>query len=715
MRVRYAMWGVLFVVSASTALAQTATVRVEVRAEAGPVADADVFVNGVSHRTDINGKVVVMVPSGTAQIVVVKAGFAPASASVDVQAGQEQPVIVDLTTESTMREEVTVSAARTDKRLEDVPMRVEVLSADEIEEKVMMTPGDIVMMLNEMGGLRVQATSPSLGAASIRIQGMRGRYTRFLSDGLPLFGQQVGGLGLLQIPPTDLGQVEVIKGVASALYGAGAMGGVVNLVSRRPMERPSQDVLVNRSSRGATDAVAFLSAPFKSGWGGTLLGGGHWQQQNDINGDGWVDLPGYNRGELRPRLFWDDHTGKSFFATAGATWETRHGGTVSGAVLPTTHEPYQEALDTGRFDVGVVGQTLLSTAYVLTARASAAWQHHDHRFGDIRERDIHDTAFGELSVRRHVRRQTWVVGVAVERDAFDAQDLPQFSYTFTTPGTFLQDDVDVTHWLSLSASGRLDHHSRYGTFFSPRVSTLVRAGRWTSRISAGTGFYPSTPLTEETEAAGLSRLNVKTPLRAETGESGSVDVTRTNGPLSYTATFFASRVRNPVRVERVSEYLLANLSRPTTNVGTELLATWRRAPLTLTANYAFVRAREFDETGFGFADVPLTPKHALGVVGMWEREGVGRVGLEWYYTGRQRLEANPFRGESEPYALFGLLIERVFGPVRLFVNGENLGNVRQTQWDPLIRAFPGVDGRWTVDAWAPLDGRNVNGGIRVRF
>src|SRR5687767_6046179 len=118
-------------------------------------------------------------------------------------------------------------------------MRVEVLVREEIEEKMLMTPGDIVMMLNEMGGLRVQATSPSIGAASVRVQGMNGRYTRFLSDGLPLFGQQVGGLGLLQIPPMDLGQVEVIKGVASALYGAGAMGGVVNLLSRRPGPEPA--------------------------------------------------------------------------------------------------------------------------------------------------------------------------------------------------------------------------------------------------------------------------------------------------------------------------------------------------------------------------------------------------------------------------------------------------------------------------------------------
>jgi outer membrane receptor protein involved in Fe transport len=152
-------------------------------------------------------------------------------------------------------------------------MRVEVLAREEIEEKMLMTPGDIVMMLNEMGGMRVQTTSPSLGAASVRIQGMRGRYTRVLSDGLPLFGE-VDGLGPLQIPPMDLGQVEVIKGVASALYGAGAMGGVINLLSRRPGAEPEEEFLVNRSTRGATDAVTYLSRTFTRGWSGSLLGGG---------------------------------------------------------------------------------------------------------------------------------------------------------------------------------------------------------------------------------------------------------------------------------------------------------------------------------------------------------------------------------------------------------------------------------------------------------
>ena len=226
---------------------------------------------------------------------------------------------------------------------------MEVLGREEIEEKMLMTPGDIVMMLNEMGGMRVQATSPSIGAASVRVQGMKGRYTRFLSDGLPLFGQQVGGLGLLQIPPMDLAQVEVIKGAASALYGAGAMAGVVNLLSRRPAAEPVREMLVNRTTLGGTDAVLFLSSPLGPRWGASLLGGGHWQTREDLDDDGWADVAGYGRGIARPRLFWDGGGGRTAFLTAGVTYENRDGGTMSGATLAATGLPYQETLDTRRY------------------------------------------------------------------------------------------------------------------------------------------------------------------------------------------------------------------------------------------------------------------------------------------------------------------------------------------------------------------------------
>ena len=90
--------------------------------------------------------------------------------------------------------------------------------------------------------------------------------------------------------------------------------------------------------------------------------------------------------------------------------------------------------------------------------------------------------------------------------------------------------------------------------------------------------------------------------------------------------------------------MLSTLPDPTTNAGLELLGTWRRAPFSVTASYTYVRARE--TVNAIEEDVPLTPRHSAGVVGMWEKEDVGRVGIEWYYTGQQSLEENPYREAS---------------------------------------------------------------------
>src|SRR5207237_7664948 len=98
-----------------------------------------------------------------------------------------------------------------------------------------------------------------------------------------------------------------------------------------------------------------------------------------------------------------------------------------------------------------------------------------------------------------------------------------------------------------------------------------------------------------------------------------------------------------------------------------------------------------------------------------ESEAAGRVGVELYLTGRQRLELNPYRENSRPYWIMGILAERKIAGLRLFVNGENLTGVRQTDYDPMLRPTRAADGRWTVDAWAPLEGRVVNGGVRVSF
>ena len=101
-------------------------------------------------------------------------------------AAQDTAVAIELVEEEAELETIVVTATRGERRVEDTPLRVEVIDEEEIAEKVAMTPGDIAMMLNETSGLRVQSSNPSLGGASVRIQGLRGRYSLLLADGLPL-------------------------------------------------------------------------------------------------------------------------------------------------------------------------------------------------------------------------------------------------------------------------------------------------------------------------------------------------------------------------------------------------------------------------------------------------------------------------------------------------------------------------------------------------
>ncbi|MDP2058936.1 MAG: Plug domain-containing protein, partial [Flavobacteriaceae bacterium] len=114
-------------------------------------------------------------------------------------------------------DEVIITATRSSRTIENTPTRLEAISGEELEEKGNMKPGDIRMMLNESTGIQTQQTSATSYNSSIRIQGLDGKYTQILRDGFPLYSGFSGGLGLLQVVPLDLKQVEVIKGASSTL------------------------------------------------------------------------------------------------------------------------------------------------------------------------------------------------------------------------------------------------------------------------------------------------------------------------------------------------------------------------------------------------------------------------------------------------------------------------------------------------------------------
>lgn len=617
--------------------------------------------------------------------------------------------------EAEQLEDIIVQSTRSRRRVQDEPVRVEIIGQEEIEEKLLMRPGNISMLLAETGGLRVQVTSPGLGAANIRVHGMRGRYTQLLADGLPLYGGQGSSLGLLQIPPSDLGRVEIIKGAASALYGGQALGGVINLISRRPGDVASGELILNATTRDGQDVSLYGTAPLVGGWSGSLIATANRQTVHDLDDDGWIDIPGYERWTARPRLFWAGADGSTAFLTIGAMAEDRRGGTRDGRRAPDG-QPFAQNQGTRRLDGGFTWERPLGDDRYLQIRASAVDLDHRHRFGALLEKDRHRTWSAEASLSAEALGSSWLGGLAWQVDDYGSEPFPGFDYRYSVPAVFAQVEHDLTGDLTLAASARYDDHDRYGGQFSPRLSLLYRTGPWSVRGSWGRGFYAPTPFVEETEAAGLSRLVPLGDLEAETAQTASVDFAYGSGPWEANLTLFGSDIQDAVGLTTVSPALvrLDNIGGITRTRGVEALTRWRNGPFVVTGSYLYVDAREPD--GPGRRAVPLTPRHSAGVVAMWEDHDRGRIGFEAYYTGTQPLEDDPFRARGKPYWELGLLGEIVVAErYRVFLNLENLLNVRQTRESPLVRPSRAPDGRWTVDAWQPLEGFIANAGVRIRF
>lgn len=705
-----------------TALAQdsasaVATVRVRVLQDSALVSGAIVRAARIGAITGPSGLAILRLAPGAHTVIVGKLGFRPESLFLQVRSRLDTTVTVALAERAAEISTIIVTSTRTERRLEDEPLRVEVLAGEDVSEKTDMRPADLRTLFREMGGVRVQTTSPSLGAATVRVQGLRGRYTAVLNDGLPLYGTQASGFGLVQQSPLDLRQVEVIKGAASALYGPSALGGVVNLISRRPPD--SSQVLFNQTASGGSDALLFLARSMSSRLSLTALAGAHVQRPIDADRDNWSDIAGFRRAELRPRLFYRDTAGRSLMITGGGFAEDRAGGPM---IARTSLAATADSLATRHGDFGAVGQWRLSEAFALASRVAANLQTRRRLFSGVLERERQRTVFGEVTATASSHRGTLVTGVAWQQERYGNDDAPEFDETLSTPAVFVQHTFTPVSWFSATLNGRCDASDKYGTICSPRGSVLTQVGEMLSvRASIGGGWFAPMALNEATEVIGLTRVSVPVPLEAERARTASIDVTATRGPLQVNGTLFANRVTRPVGLRTVvgdptGRLQLVNSPGVMRTRGTELFAVYNREPVIATAYYATLRSREISPETGEEREVPLTPRNEAGLdLALEEDEAGAYLALEVFYTGVQALDDNPYRSFSRPYTTYGLLGSKRFGRATVFLNVENLSNVRQSRYDPIVRPSLGAGRERSVPAWAPLHGRTVNGGVRYAF
>jgi outer membrane receptor for ferrienterochelin and colicins len=182
--------------------------------------------------------------------------------TVDLSLEAVASISIDLEPEGYEGEEVVITGTRTQRGIQDAPIRVEAIPEHEIVEESFIRPSTVASIISEIPGLHQQITNLTSNTANIRIQGMQGRYTQFLRDGIPGFGALSMGISLTQLPPLNLRQVEIVKGASSVLYGGDAISGVINFITKEPEEHPELTFLVNATSHKGLDGGAYYAQKF---------------------------------------------------------------------------------------------------------------------------------------------------------------------------------------------------------------------------------------------------------------------------------------------------------------------------------------------------------------------------------------------------------------------------------------------------------------------
>jgi outer membrane receptor protein involved in Fe transport len=411
--------------------------------------------------------------------------------------------------------------------------------------------------------------------------------------------------------------------------------------------------------------------------------------------------------------------------TAGWTNENRRSGTFEDARLPDFNM-YREDNVTRRADAGTVGTIALDTNAFLTVRASMTREWRTRWYGNERERNRRNTIFGDVAITKSLGEHVVVGGVAFERDQYTALDVRGFTYRYTTPALYAEHTWTPDSWIGITSGARLDLHSEFGDFVSPRMSIVVHPSEtFTARLSAASGVYAPTPLTDETEALGLSHFRARAR-EAEHATGWSLDLDRIKGAMELRGSAYRTVVAHPLTLRRQEEELqLVNAEQPSRTQGVDLSARYRMRPLRYTATYSFIDATRPEIgviSGIDFSfdttmqrAVPLNPQHAVGFDVAHEKENDRIVGVGIRVVGRQALTDTMFT-RSRTYVTMDARVEKhLRRRAILFVSGRNLTGAHQDDMIPVLLPSSSAAGTWTRDPWGPLEGLVVSAGLRMKY
>ena len=673
----------------------------------------------MGNTTDVDGIITLILPDGKHHLEISYIGYEKEELIVTVPNRSTYEVL--MTPASSELEEVLVVSSRANRTVVNTPSRIEIIT-DEIEEAATMDPSKIAHLLMHTTGVQVQQQSATSGTASVRIQGLYGRYTQILKDGFPIYGGFTGGLGVLQIPPLDLRQVEFIKGSSSTLYGGGAIGGLINLVSKVPQEKPEASLHLNMSQIGNLDLNSFYSHK-NNKWGLTIFTSNNSNSAYDVDNDGFSDVPEVRKFNFNPRVFYylNDHTTISL---GGAfTNENRIGGQmeiIEGAVVTNENDFFERNKSK---QLSTLFQLIHEISPNRSLEIKNSTNHFDRNIflNDYSFSGNQFSGFSEINYQQHTVKGDLTLGANLYTESFREVNLLASTLRnqdLTTIGIFGQYIHDISSKISAEMGIRTDYNTDYGIFVLPKIGLVYKHSLYFSaRIGGGLGYKLPAIFTEDAEAMAFDNIlpidhNIQEAEKS-IGLNGDLTfrfISNENLSVSLTEYFFYNRLNSPLILEDNGHGSLTfvNSNGAFETKGIESLIKASAGNFHLYFGYTYVNATRTQD---GKTTVlPLTPEHSIHGDLMYIIDGKWRCGIDAEYESEQVL-----RSGRKVRALFkaGFLAERMFDHLSVYINLENWTDTRQTKYESLFMAPETNPG--STEVWAPLDGFIFNAGVKVKL
>ena len=660
------------------------------------------------------------IADGRQTIVVTGIGYTEKEIKMTFPQNETVNILMDASAED-LEEIKVVSSTRSSRNIKDIPTRIEGIPAADLDEKSVMQPGNIKMLVSEIAGVQTQQTSQVSGGSSIRIQGLEGKYTQLLQDGFPLYSGFASGLSVLQIPPLNLKRVEVIKGATSTLYGGGAIAGLINLITKVPTAEREISFLANVNQTNALDLSAFYGEKYKK-TGLTFFASGNTQKAYDANKDGFSDIPKYTRYTLSPKFYYypSDKTTLSIGVNAG--FEKRIGGDMIAInnKADAVHTFY-ESNNSNRLSTQASFEKKLFNKNILTVKNSIAF------FNRKIERKTYNfdgrqtATFSEINLLIPHEKSEWNVGANYISDNFKQTNstASKLNYNNTAAGLFAQNNLKVSEKFIAESGLRLDVTNRNSAFVLPRLSLLYKiTDNLTTRIGGGLGYKMPNIFSEDAEEKAFQNI---TPLNFVT-----VKAERSyglNGDLNYKTVlfedinfsinqlFFYTVIKDPLVLQPLTstnDFAFKNAQGNIDTKGFETALKFRMEDISLYVGYTFTDVkRNFNNSSTAN---PLSAKHHLNIDLMYELNEKLRIGYELYYVGAQYLSTNE---KVRDYWVTGLSSEYKFKHFSLFINFENFTDTRQSRWDNLYTGT--IQNPSFKEVYTPTEGFIFNGGFKIKL